>query len=337
MNDEFLVDMPIDFFKENSNYYVTVLRTPKRYYSEPFFLDSLRLNYHISLEKNNTTYDNDLVRNLNYSTAENIIRILSLEQFVKEANANIANNIVFIFHASRCGSTLVTQMLSQSEKFFVISEPPIINKILDPKLDLPESVFYKLLYLSINAINNCAPDKSIKTIIKFRSWNTLFLENIISLFPNSPWIFIHRHGGEILASLLHRECGWLRVQKTYSEFYSKHLSLNKEYILNCTSEEFIGQFLRHLFSVAKKNQSRKSFFIDYKFLPHILFSFLNICNLNLTVNEKRKMLDSTKIYSKDPKRKTKFVSDSESKKKLLTQKQLQLIEEMAEIERMQLT
>src|SRR5574337_1787273 len=44
----------------------------------------------------------------------------------------------FIFHTSRCGSTLFCQAAKCCSRLHVLSEPPIINAILDPELDIPQ-------------------------------------------------------------------------------------------------------------------------------------------------------------------------------------------------------
>ena len=47
----------------------------------------------------------------------------------------------FIFHASRCGSTLISQMLAQLDDHIVISEPPPLDTLLRSDLPSPSGAW----------------------------------------------------------------------------------------------------------------------------------------------------------------------------------------------------
>ncbi len=332
------VNMPIDLQYQDGQFFVVILKTSRRYYSEPFFLDSLEELYNISLKRESEEENNKLVKSLDYTNTKYIIETWPIEKFINEYSALVPQNkLLFIFHVSRCGSTLITQILSNSNKFLVISEPPIINKILDPKSGLPEIVISRLLISSINCINYCAPDESKNTAIKFRSWNTIFLKDITKLFPHTPWIFLHRKGSEVLASTLQKPPGWLRSQKTYAEFYSKILSLKTPYVIECGRDEFVARLLGYFCRVANSNQTEKSYFLDYINLPDILFNILK-CAIDYEpdATEKKRMKVTRGIYSKDRNKKLEFINDSEFKNSSLNIHQLSLTEEFTEPERYKL-
>jgi len=101
----------------------------------------------------------------------------------------------FIFHISRCGSTLLTQLLSLQEANIVVSEAPILDTVLRWKYNAP-SVQDDFRH---TAFKNCVQilgqkrfDYEQHFFIKLDSWHLIFLEEIRKLFPDTPFIFMTR-------------------------------------------------------------------------------------------------------------------------------------------------
>jgi len=116
----------------------------------------------------------------------------------------------FIFHVSRCGSTLVSRSLAAVSRHRVISEASPLNQLLlDENLD--EKRRLELLKGLIHALCGTAADTVC--LIKFTSWNLLFLEQILTLFPNTPWLFVYREPTAVLRSLTENPPSWATNQK----------------------------------------------------------------------------------------------------------------------------
>jgi hypothetical protein len=116
----------------------------------------------------------------------------------------------FIFHVSRCGSTLVSRSLAAVLGHRVISESAALNQLLmDPGLE--QGYRLQLLKGLIHAWCGTAADTAC--FVKFTSWNLLFLEQILALFPTTPWIFVYREPGEVLRSLTRSPPNWATNQK----------------------------------------------------------------------------------------------------------------------------
>ena len=114
----------------------------------------------------------------------------------------------FIFHMSRCGSTLVSQMLAALPGSVVISEAGPIDSVLrarfqDPTLaDGTRAEWLKWLVSALAQRRN-GDEKTL--FIKFDSWSVLDLSLIGTAFPDVPWIFLYRDPVEVLVSqLAHR-------------------------------------------------------------------------------------------------------------------------------------
>lgn len=104
----------------------------------------------------------------------------------------------FIFHLSRCGSTLISGCLSELDSTCVFSESPLLTELLlDNQLTTDEQK--KTLRIFINLQAAAFPARP-QMIIKWNAWDIFQWELIRSLYPQVPVIFLVRDPVEILAS-----------------------------------------------------------------------------------------------------------------------------------------
>lgn len=108
----------------------------------------------------------------------------------------------FVFHLSRCGSTLLAQVLAASPRHRVLSEAPPIDQLLahDARLGLPRPRRVARLRALINAYARRRFPEERHLFIKWDAWHTLHLDIIQEAFPGTPWIYLHRDPVEILVS-----------------------------------------------------------------------------------------------------------------------------------------
>ncbi|MES3024744.1 MAG: sulfotransferase [Pseudomonadota bacterium] len=112
----------------------------------------------------------------------------------------------FIFHVSRCGSTLLTQSLAALPHCVVMSEPPVLDAFLrehaqyglhDDGLDAAGVAALRLLVGALG--QRRAPGESA-FVVKFDSWHIASLGAIRRAFPATPCIFLYREPDAVLAS-----------------------------------------------------------------------------------------------------------------------------------------
>ena len=104
----------------------------------------------------------------------------------------------FIFHLSRCGSTLVSGCLAELDNTCVLSESPLLTELLlDDSLD--EKTKQHLLPQFIHLQSVTSPGRH-NIIIKWNAWDIFFWPLIRSLYPQVPVLFLVRNPVEILAS-----------------------------------------------------------------------------------------------------------------------------------------
>ncbi len=115
----------------------------------------------------------------------------------------------FIFHGSRCGSTLIAQMLAALPENVVLSEASPIDGVLrsnlrDPTITEEQRVLW--LRGMLNALGQRRHAEETSLFVKFDSWHTVLLPLIQRAFPTVPWIFVYREPVEVLMSH-HRQMG----------------------------------------------------------------------------------------------------------------------------------
>ncbi|MCP2075574.1 UNVERIFIED_ORG: hypothetical protein J2Y77_005010 [Pseudomonas lini] len=108
----------------------------------------------------------------------------------------------FIFHASRCGSTLISQMLAQLDDHIVISEAPPLDTLL--RSDLPPAERCVALKGLISAYGQRRCGLEQRLVIKLDAWNIGELPLLRECFPDTPWLFVYRDPLEIAVSHLRR-------------------------------------------------------------------------------------------------------------------------------------
>ena len=113
---------------------------------------------------------------------------------------------LFIFHVSRCGSTLLSQMLATLPEHVVIAEAGVINGILSAAP--PPASRDELLRLLIRALGRNRGDQARHLFVKFSSWNVLWSEAIHRVFPDTPMVWLQRDPLAVAASHARHPAGW---------------------------------------------------------------------------------------------------------------------------------
>ncbi|MFA6116968.1 MAG: hypothetical protein WC729_23415 [Sphingomonas sp.] len=109
----------------------------------------------------------------------------------------------FVFHQSRCGSTLVSQMLAADVRNVVVSEAAPIDSIVQlvaARTDVPVEQRVALLRAIVGALGRDRLGGGGHYVVKLDSWHTLALPLFRLAFPDTPWIFLYRDPVEILVS-----------------------------------------------------------------------------------------------------------------------------------------
>ncbi len=216
----------------------------------------------------------------------------------------------FIFHLSRCGSTLISQMLAALEQNIVISEASPIDFVLRAS-KISEEKRIKWLQWIINALGQKRNQDEEKFFIKFDCWNTLEINLIKRAFPDVPWIFLYRNPVEIIVSHI-KQRGAQMIPGLIKEILPD-LSFKKS--LQISPEEYCSRVLEKICKNALQSlKSGDGLAVNYTELPEAVHAKI-LKHFKVSLNQKdiEKMSEAAKFNAKSPS--MNFVGDTETKKR----------------------
>lgn len=107
----------------------------------------------------------------------------------------------FVFHVSRCGSTLITQALASLPQCIVMSEPPVLDAFFRLHHRHPEhSGGARTLQRLVAALGQQRSPAERHLVIKFDCWHLPWMPLVQAAFPGTPTVFLYREPEEVLAS-----------------------------------------------------------------------------------------------------------------------------------------
>ena len=173
----------------------------------------------------------------------------------------------FIFHMSRCGSTLVSQMLAALSNNVVISEAGSIDSVLRSKFRQPpltDEQRADWLRWMVSALAQRRGGDEEHLFIKFDSWGVLDFPLIRRVFPGVPWIFLYRNPIEVLVSQLGRRGAHMVPGGIEPELFG--MSLDE--VFKMLPEEYCARVLARICEAAlQHHQSCAGLMINYDQLP----------------------------------------------------------------------
>ena len=202
----------------------------------------------------------------------------------------------FIYHLSRCGSTLVSGCLSELDSTCVFSESPVLTEILlDNSLTPKQQQYYLQQFINLQA--SIFPDRQ-NVIIKWNAWDIFRWDLIRTIYPDVPSVFLLRNPVEILAShqrSVGRHMSGDIIMSAFHPVFS--LSGDKASLL-----EFRIQVLRDLLSEMRKQYlSPDVRVVDYSILDAGAITDI-ATHFNLTISSSGliKMQERMNFHSKIP-------------------------------------
>jgi hypothetical protein len=127
----------------------------------------------------------------------------------------------FIFHVSRCGSTLIANALKTVDTAVVVSEPAPLSVLLHPDADsfaagtgaswdqLRRTLFSYLVSLYANYRTG----EPQQVVIKFQSWNISLWQVVRSYWPEVPCVVVIRDPVEVMTANL-AGGGWMDFKES---------------------------------------------------------------------------------------------------------------------------
>jgi len=222
----------------------------------------------------------------------------------------------FIFHTSRCGSTLVAQMLAALPGTVVLSEAPAIDSILRARFrvaDLTDEQRIAWLRWMVSALGQRRRGDEERLFIKFDAWSVIDLPLIQRAFPDTPWIFLYRNPVEVIVSQLKRRGAHMIPGVLESELFGMKFTE----VIATRPEEYGARVLKKICEAALQPQARAGRFINYNQLPEAVWdSLLDFFRVDCTAADRESLQRVAEVNAKNPA--VAFASDSEAKRKTAT-------------------
>jgi hypothetical protein len=136
-----------------------------------------------------------------HAAISSVSDLTMIKEWAKGINA--IEPTAFVFHISRCGSTLVSQLLATMDENIVLAEVPFFDDILRLTYKYPEFDQVAIANLFTDAIRYYGQKRTNKEknlFIKTDSWHLFFYRQLRQLYPAVPFIIIYRSPDEVFSS-----------------------------------------------------------------------------------------------------------------------------------------
>ncbi|WP_143751436.1 sulfotransferase [Collimonas sp. PA-H2] len=169
----------------------------------------------------------------------------------------------FIFHVSRCGSTLVSQLLGLSEKNIALSEVPLIDELLRmSRSQADSSGAESALKASIALLGRRRLGQEKHLFIKLDSWHVFFAGTLRRLYPDVPFVLLYRTPDEVVFSHQKRR----GMQAVPGLLEPELFGMSQAESASCDGDRYIAKVLEYYYSqfllIAEKDD--RSLLLDYR-------------------------------------------------------------------------
>jgi hypothetical protein len=217
----------------------------------------------------------------------------------------------FILHMSRCGSTLVSQMLAAVPEHLVLSEPLLVNDVL--RAPAPDEERIRRLRLAVAALGRRRSGSERGYVLKLDPWATHDLPLIRRAFPETPWLFLSRDPLEVLVSH-RRQAGYQMLPSVISPSL---FGLDFLSAVTMPFEAYGAYVLGSICRDAAAQRDERSLFLDYRELPGAVFgSILDLFGLECDAGERALMVAASRRDAKVPSQP--FTDDTKAKAQAAT-------------------
>ena len=202
----------------------------------------------------------------------------------------------FIFHSSRCGSTLFSQLAAALPGTIVISEAPPIDQVL--RASAPEAQRAAWLRSILSALGQPRRGGERHLFVKFDAWHVIDFSLIRRAFPDVPCVFLYRQPAEVIASQM-RMPG---IQMIPGMIDSSLIGLDLPAVLRLDREEHCARVMALVYAAAlRQAETGLMTLMNYGELPEAASrQLLEWCGLEETDEIVQRFRRVTEFDAKTP-------------------------------------
>ena len=309
--DELRSYFPVDAVIRDGKPQIEWLKIPDVNFREPFFHQTV-----------------DRARESNDSS------FTDLDVLLQVANATPAvSPSGFIFHTSRCGSTLVANACRALDSTRVITEAPVVDKLISRLFtDAKPGSTKEVVYLSLirAATQSLARDlkEGSRYFVKFACTSILQIQALRRTWANVPFLILFRDPIEVTVSNLRNRPEWMSVDSNPAAA-AAIIGVEVDQLSGMTDDEFCARALGRYYSAAESLAGdHKTQLVDYSELSaERLMQILAWFGAAPSPNEAAAVERSLISYSKDSARS--FRPDTAEKRAAASPRVIEAVEKWA--------
>jgi hypothetical protein len=224
----------------------------------------------------------------------------------------------FIFHSSRCGSTLVANACRAINNSIVLSEPPPLDKLIarlitDAPQHSPRSAIYSVFIRGVvHALAQRRNGNERHLFIKFACCSFSQLDRIRRIWPNVPWLFLYRDPIETMVSNITTIPPWLVDDDR--RVLASITNVSATEVAAMSLEELCARTIGSLYQTAHRLANDGGMLLNYSQLSvPVISSVLKFFNVSPSSEELETIARTSRIYSKEASATRTFVTDADAK------------------------
>lgn len=176
-----------------------------------------------------------------------------------------------VLHMSRCGSTLVSQLLAASPSHVVVSEASVVDTLLRPDARIPDDERAGWLAALLAVLGHARDRGHTHAFVKLEAWHTTSLPLLRRALPDVPWVFVYRDPVEVLVSLADLPGGRLLP----GAIEPAALGLELQQVVAMPAEEYHARVLARICAVAcEHHEPGRAHLVEYRALPRAVWEEL---------------------------------------------------------------
>lgn len=276
--------IPVKLYPEDDSLLCRWLYTGNKDFNEPFFDETISACR--SLPENG-----HLKRSMSSTGV--------LAGWVKDME--VIEPTAFIFHISRCGSTLISQMLGMQPSNIVLSEVPFLDELLryGKKHNCMQEILPQLK-AAIGLYGAKRNENHRHLFIKADSWHIHFYKEIRALYPTVPFFLLYRRPDEVLHSQQKRR----GMQSIPHLLEAEIFGFDPATIGHMNLDAYMARVLESYFEAFKEilQKDKHAFAVNYHdgALP-VVDTIASVTGLQVSEAEKQLMQKRCGFHAKYPK------------------------------------
>lgn len=257
------------------------------------------------------------------------IEILLREEIIEEA----VRPSGFIFHISRCGSTLFAKALARSAKHLMINQGGPLQRGFwasstnDWRHPLPATADrLKMFRHIVLAMARRRIDSQQTCFVKFISWNVLYVDFIRRAFPEIPCMFLYRNPVEVMASVFKETTAALLAKGTREGSFLS--GRNHADTASMSGIDYLTKCYANYFRAALSAEGADMTYLNYHHLQAKNFSAIlrHAFGYEPSTNELDLMRTQFEHHAKDDTDRTRFTDDRAIKQATISHDDRRIVE-----------